>query len=91
MSSVIDILHIIVQTRETYFNSLKVSNAGINKIVLMIVIEIRAAQLREVIPIISFTEKAAILRLKKTNATIILLVTLKVSFLLQFLQFQFKK
>ena len=57
----------------------------------MIQIVNKAAHLREVIPIVFFNEKQATKRLQKAKATIILLAKLKVSFLLQFLQFHSKK
>ena len=51
----------------------------------------KAVQLKWVIPIIFFNERKATKRQQKAEATIILLGKLKVSFLLQFLQFHSKK
>jgi hypothetical protein len=57
----------------------------------MIQIVIKAVHLRGVIPIVFLNERTATKRLQKAKATIILLPKLKVSFLLQFLQFHPKK
>jgi hypothetical protein len=76
---------------KAYSAFLKVSKVEIKNDDPMIQIANRAAHLREVIPIVFFNERKAAKRQQKAVATIILLVKLKVSFLLQFLQFHPKK
>jgi hypothetical protein len=76
---------------KAYSAFLKVSKVEIKNDEPMIQIVNIAAHLKWVIPIMFFNERQAIKRLVKAKPTIILLVKLKVSFLLQFLQFHSKK
>ena len=84
------VLKVFSPDLKIYSAFLKVSKVKI-KNEPMIQIVIKAAHLRGVIPIVFFNERTATKRLQKAKATIILLAKLKVSFLLQFLQFHSKK